>query len=90
VIAQPPAKFRWYHKVSAVLFIIFCLEIGLFLLVYPWTDNWDANLFGTLAPQWHTFWENSYVRGGVSGVGVLNLIISFTEIFRLRRFSRPR
>ena len=31
---------------------------------------------------------NAYVRGAVSGVGVLNLYISFLEIFRLRRFSR--
>jgi hypothetical protein len=30
--------FRWYHKMSAILFITFCLEIGFFLLIFPWTE----------------------------------------------------
>src|SRR5205085_2785100 len=34
------------------------------------------------------YWENMYVRGAVSGLGVVNLYISFLEIFRLRRFAR--
>jgi hypothetical protein len=28
-----------------------------------------------------------YVRGAISGLGVLNLYISLGEVFRLRRFS---
>ena len=79
--------YRWYHKMSAVLFITFCLEIGLFLLIFPWTEYWDANFFSAL-PDWRQFWDNMYVRGGVSGLGVVNLYISFVEIFRLRRFVR--
>lgn len=87
-VAVPRPAYRWYHKVSALLFIVFCLEIGLFLLIFPWTDGWDANFFSVLVPEWHRFWENAYVRGAISGVGVLNLYISFLEIFRLRRFAR--
>ena len=34
--------YRWYHKLSAVLLITFCLEVGLFLLIFPWTDYWGA------------------------------------------------
>jgi hypothetical protein len=29
-----------------------------------------------------------YVRGAVSGLGAVNLYISFVEILRLRRFAR--
>lgn len=83
----PPAP-RWYHKVSAVLFITFCLEIGIFLLVFPWTEYWDANYFSGLLHAWQPYWDNMYVRGAISGLGVVNLYISFMEIFRLRRFSR--
>jgi hypothetical protein len=85
-VAAPPP--RWYHKVSAVLFITFCLEIGLFLLVFPWTEYWDSNYFSELFPAWQPYWDNMYVRGAISGLGVINLYISFIEIFRLRRFSR--
>ncbi len=41
-------EFRWYHKMSAVLFATFCLEIGCFLLIFPWTEYWDSNYFSGL------------------------------------------
>jgi hypothetical protein len=70
------------------VFITFCLEMGLFLLIFPWTDSWDGNYFSSLVPQLKPVWDNLYVRGAISGVGVVNLYISLVEIFRLRRFAR--
>jgi hypothetical protein len=87
-VVVPRPRYRWYHKMSAVLFATFCLEIGLFLLIFPWTEYWDSNYFSSLMPEWHTWWENPYVRGAVSGIGIVNLYVSFIEIFRLRRFAR--
>jgi len=86
--AAPVPIYHWYHKMSAVIFITFCLEIGLFLLIFPWTDYWPANYFSNAIPAWSTYWDNMYVRGAISGLGVVNLYISFIEIFRLRRFAR--
>ena len=80
--------YHWYHKMSAVLFITFCLEVGLFLLIFPWTEYWDNNYFSVFIPEWHTYWDNMYVRGAISGLGIVNLYISFVEIFRLRRFAK--
>jgi hypothetical protein len=80
--------YHWYHKMSAVLFITFCLEIGLFLLIFPWTEYWDTNFFSALTPDWRPYWDNMYVRGAISGLGVVDLYISFVEILRLRRFAR--
>jgi hypothetical protein len=79
---------RWYHKLTALIFIVFCLELGLFLVVFPWSEFWDRSFYSTLAPEWHAYWLNAYVRGAVSGLGVVNVYISVVEIFRLRRFSR--
>jgi hypothetical protein len=87
VPVEPPL-YRWYHKMSAVLFITFCLEVGFFLLVFPWTEAWENNYFSSLIPEWRRWWENMYLRGGVSGLGVVNLYISFIEMFRLKRFAR--
>ena len=88
--APPPRPvYHWYHKMSAVIFITFCLEIGLFLLIFPWTDYWPANYFSNAVPIWAGYWDNMYVRGAISGLGVVNLYISMLEIFRLRRFARP-
>ena len=84
----PGREYRWYHKISAVLFITFCLEIGFFLLVFPWTDAWENNYFSSFAPQWKSLWDNMYLRGAISGIGAVNLYISFIEMFRLKRFAK--
>ena len=39
------------------------MELGAFLLLFPWTEYWDHNFFSAMVPEWHYFWGNSYVRG---------------------------
>jgi len=91
--AVAPARAHWFQKVWAVVFIIFCLELGLFLVIYPWTDDWDHNLFATSPAiqlaQWNSWWHNPFFKGAISGLGFLDLWVSVAEMFRLRRFSRP-
>jgi len=86
----PPAEtrspYRWYHKAGAVLLITFCLDIGLFLVIFPWTDYWDN--FAAFVHAWAPYVDNLYVRGAISGLGVVNLYISLGEVFGLRRFSK--
>src|ERR1700744_6289315 len=85
---RQPAPGGWVHRLSSVLFIIFCFELGLFLLIYPWTGAWTDNYFswalpGVVRDGWHTFWNNSYVRGGVSGLGIVNVWIALNEVFNM-------
>jgi hypothetical protein len=88
LLPPPPPSARWYHKVWAVLLITFCLEIGLFLLVFPWTESWDNNYFANSIARVREYWDNMYLRGAVSGLGLVNLYICVAEAFRLRRFSK--
>jgi len=71
--------------------VVLCLEVGVFLLVAPWLEKtWDRNLLAWLAPEslwWRSFFLNPYVRGAVSGLGLLNIYIALLEVFRLRRFA---
>ncbi len=88
-----PAGTHWFHRLSSVLFILFCFELGLFLLIYPWTDAWTENYFSVVMPQgifneWRQLWNNSYVRGGISGLGLVNIWIAIVELFRM--FTTPR
>ncbi len=85
--AEPAPRFRWYHKLVAVLFATLCLELGFFLLVFPWTSY--ATDFAAFRPEWRPYWYNPYIRGAISGLGVVNLYIAFVEILRLRRFAKP-
>ena len=86
--SEPTSRtpYRWFHRLSAVLFATFCLEVGCFLLIFPWTGY--ATDFAAFRPEWRHYWYNAYVRGAISGLGLVNLYISFVEIFRLRRFAR--
>ncbi len=88
VTEPPPTETRpslaWYQKLSAILLILFCLELGCFLLVFPWVNEvWNNNFFSSLLRI--GYWDNGYLRGAVSGVGVVNLYIAFAEMLRLRR-----
>ncbi|MEJ7609402.1 MAG: hypothetical protein WKF37_24790 [Bryobacteraceae bacterium] len=82
-----PLKHRWYHKIASVMTAIFCFELGVALLIFPWIESWSTSYFGYL-PSWaRGIWLNPYFRGAISGLGLLNIYISFLEVFRLRRFS---
>jgi hypothetical protein len=84
----PPPGPKWFTRLSAVLFVVFCFELGLFLLVYPWTDAWQDNYFSVAVPDslvsaWRAAWNNPYARGAVSGLGLVNVWIAIAEVFHM-------
>lgn len=85
-------------KLSVIFYIILCFEIGIFLTVLPWwpqgmwgISDWGNNYFLLYAARktgyegLQTVVASGWVRGAVSGVGILNLGIAFWEIFNFRR-----
>ena len=32
---RTPPKYKWYHKLAGLFAVIFCFELGVFLLVFP-------------------------------------------------------
>lgn len=73
----------WYSKLLGLCFVIFCFEIGVFLVVFPWLDFWDTNSLATYSQALADTWGNPYFRGALSGLGLVNIYISFLEIIRL-------
>lgn len=80
-----PAKYPWYRKVLGLCFVMFCFEVGVFLVVFPWLDFWDTNNLATYSAWLADVWGNPYFRGALSGLGLANIYISFLEILRLIR-----
>ncbi len=70
---------------SQIVFLLFCLEVGLVLMLLPWTLLWDNNYFFSLQPQYGSVLLSNYLRGAVSGVGLINLWMGVEEIRRIRR-----
>ena len=60
--------------------MVFYVEVGLLLLVLPWSAFWDRNYFVYAWPALEPLFSSPYFRGGVSGVGLLNLAAGFSEM----------
>ena len=58
----------------------FFVEVGLLLVVLPWSGFWDRNYFAQAWPALGSIVGSNFVRGAVSGLGVLNLLAGFAEI----------
>jgi len=87
-------------RLSVIFYIILCFEIGLVLTVLPWVphgwwglSDWGNNYFLVLASRKvgfgiQRFIASGWVRGAVSGIGILNLGMGVWEIFNFRKTVR--
>jgi hypothetical protein len=60
--------------------VAFFIEVGLLLIVLPWSTFWERNYFGYAWPVLRPLLTNDFVRGAISGLGVLNLLAGFAEL----------
>jgi hypothetical protein len=87
-------------RLSVIFYIILCLEIGLVLTVLPWLphgwlglSDWSNNYFLLLAAHKagygvQRFVASGWVRGAVSGIGILNLGMGIWEMINFRKTVR--
>jgi len=71
-----------------LFYALYCLEAGLFFTVVPWTRIWSLNSLLHSSLVIGMWADNPFVRGFVSGIGVLHLIVGVREIVRLMRARR--
>jgi hypothetical protein len=83
MVAPTPSPRR--YRVFRYLFALFTLEVGLFLLVFPWTDTWFFNYFQDSNELLRNVWEDPYFRGGISGLGAVNVYLAVIEFLRTLR-----
>jgi hypothetical protein len=69
--------------VKRLLIVAFFFEFGIALLVVPWSSFWDRNYFAEAVPLIHTIIRNNFVRGAVSGLGVVNLAAGLAELISI-------
>jgi hypothetical protein len=55
-------------------------EVGLLLVVLPWTTLWDRNYVFDVLPLVRGLTHSPYLRGAVSGLGVLNVGLGIIEV----------
>jgi hypothetical protein len=68
-------------RLRRILFAAYFIEVGLVLIVLPWSAFWDRNLF----LEWSTFvydlTRSPFVRGAISGLGLVNVGVGCAEVF---------
>jgi hypothetical protein len=72
----------WIWK---ILYILYCLEVGVFLIFLPWLSIWDNNYLVYRYPSMQQILANPFFKGGVLGLGIVNVLIGISEIAQLRK-----
>ncbi|PYV45346.1 MAG: hypothetical protein DMG06_02760 [Acidobacteria bacterium] len=72
------------NKILVIVFIFFCFELGVFLVIFPWSQYWENNLFLFYLPSIREFVLNNYFRGAVSGLGIVDIGLGLWEVMHFR------
>jgi len=83
-------------KLTVVFFIVICFEIGLLLMILPWLGfpPWTENYLliaavDKLQYDWlAAVMKSGYLRGAVTGLGLLNVMLGISEIVNFNKTVR--
>jgi hypothetical protein len=71
--------------VRRLLIIAVLIELGLLLIVVPWSAYWERNYFAQISPVMEAIVTNNYVRGAVTGLGAVNVLTALADLAALLR-----
>jgi len=74
----------WRARLFLLEFVFVCLVIGILLIAAPWTNLWSNNSLVIGFPRLREFMMNDFVRGLVSGLGVIDIWLAVAEAVRYR------
>lgn len=66
-----------------ILFILYCIEAGLFFVVVPWSRFWGLNPLLHTTPLLGMMVDSVWTRGLVSGFGLVHLVVGIREIVKV-------
>ncbi|HYG09484.1 MAG TPA: hypothetical protein VD835_05890 [Pyrinomonadaceae bacterium] len=86
-------------RLTVIFYIILCLEAGIVLTFLPWIhpfglSDWGDNFFLVYVVQQTGLYglqrtiASGWVRGAVTGLGLVNFALAFWEIAHFRRTTR--
>lgn len=68
-----------------ILYVLVCLEVGIFLLLVPWSAIWERNYFLQAFPSLRPLVLAPAFRGAVAGLGLANIYWGLSELLSRRR-----
>jgi hypothetical protein len=77
----------WLQRLSLFVLVLFCVYLGVLVMVLPWwTRIWDRNEFILARPWLAAVLHNGAVRGMISGLGLLDIWIGISEAVHYRDY----
>jgi len=77
----------WLQRLSLFVLVLFCVYLGVLVMVLPWwTRIWDRNAFILARPWLAAVLHNGAVRGMISGLGLLDIWIGISEAVHYRDY----
>lgn len=74
----------WMQRTCLIIYVLFCLEVGLMLTLVPWTQAWTHNTF-IFGSQWlRSFLQTGFIRGLVTGIGLIDIWLGIWEAVQYR------
>jgi hypothetical protein len=82
---KPPSSIAlWIDRLGLVIRVVFYIELGMLLTVLPWTRLWTDNSLVADLPRVRELLQMNFVRGLVTGVGLVDVWIGIWEAVRYR------
>lgn len=73
------------HRLLRAILLLLWLELGLLIILLPWSAFWDThNYFINRYPSLIPVLLNPYLRGAISGLGVVDAVLA-VDSFRRKR-----
>jgi hypothetical protein len=76
------------NKLLFAIYVLYCFEVGLFLIIFPWMEFWKHNFLLYQYPILQVVFLNNYFRGAVSGLGLANIILGVWEIAHIKTYFK--
>jgi len=75
-------------RLISIVSIFFCFEIGLFLVIIPWSELWEGNYLLNYVPAFRPIVLHTVFRAGVTALGGIDILIGISELRHLIRSLR--
>lgn len=74
---------------TRIVFILYCIEAGIFLCWAPWSGFWERSLGGLPSLRLAALMLDPWARGAVTGFGLVHLVWGIHDLQEMV-FGRPR
>jgi hypothetical protein len=86
--AVPEPAPVWLQRLSLVVLVMFCFCIGAWQTILPWSPRYfDSNGWLLAHPAIAAFLGRSWMRGILSGIGLIDIWIGVSELLNYRDYK---